>query len=377
MRLALLTLTALFCAGAATAQERQLPRFTFWGELQTRASVGLVDRADDNQERLGWGVRRARARFVLTLSDGLGANYDVDVASGSLQSVDLFAFYNATDNVRIRAGRMASAQPRAHIGTLLPFIDAVARPAIAERWGASTIGGDGRDFGLDVRYLTDELELSAFLHNGDGSFSTDRGNVRQEISGGSATGGVDRVAQAFSVYGAYWPLWYSRRRGGWLRELQHGGRPEHRPRIGRKHVHELRCARVLGRRPGSQPLRVKADAIGIRYEGAAPNGKDAFVGASLFGAIGIREVAEVFVRAEVLDTADRGSERFYTTGAGLSVSALRGLPYHEERFTLAYANGLPDTDDPVNQHLLVVQFQIVFKHRDSQERQLLLVSNTW
>ncbi len=360
MRLALLTLTALFCAGAATAQERQLPRFTFWGELQTRASVGLVDRADDNQERLGWGVRRARARFVLTLSDGLGANYDVDVASGSLQSVDLFAFYNATDNVRIRAGRMASAQPRAHIGTLLPFIDAVARPAIAERWGASTIGGDGRDFGLDVRYLTDELELSAFLHNGDGSFSTDRGNVRQEISGGSATGGVDRVAQAFSVYGAYSPSVLPGVEVGGYASYNTAEGPNTDRGSGGSTYTSYAAHAYWGAVPGSQPLRVKADAIGIRYEDAAPNGKDAFVGASLFGAIGIREVAEVFVRAEVLDTADRGSERFYTTGASLSVSALRGLPYHEERFTLAYANGLPDTDDPVNQHLLVVQFQIVF-----------------
>lgn len=353
MRLSFLVF--LLCAGSVSAQERQSPRFTFWGALQTRASVGLTDGADDDQARVGWGVRRARARAVLTLSNGLGANYDVDVASGSLQSVDLFAFYNVNDNVRIRAGRMASAQPRAHVGTPLPFIDAVSRPAIAERWGQRTIGGDGRDFGVDVRYRTDELELSAFVHNGDGSFATDRGNVRQEISSGDATGGLNRVAQAVSGYVGYSPAA--------LRGVEVGGYASYNsaegPNTNGRSYASYAAHLYWGAEPGSQPLRLKADAIGIHYEG---DDDQRVLGLSLFGAARPTLFSEVFARAERLTPdLDRGrADLFLTAGASVSVSALRGLPYHQEWFTLAYANGLPDVDNPVNQHLLVVQFQIVF-----------------
>ncbi len=355
----LILIALLFCAHTAYAQDeagRDLPRFTFWGELQTRASVGLTDGANDDQERVGWGVRRARARFVLTLSDGLGANYDVDVASGSLQSVDLFAFYQPNENVRIRVGRMASAQPRAHIGTLLPFIDAVARPTIAERWGRGTIGGDGRDFGVDVRYQTDELEVSAFLHNGDGSFATDRGNVRQEISGGDATGGLDRAVQAISGYVGYSPASLPGVEVGGFASYNSAEGPNTNGRSYASYAAHL----YWGADPGSQPVRVKADAIGIRYEGDTTD--QHVLGLSLLGAARVTPFSEIFARAETLtpDIDGDRSDLFLTAGASVSVSALRGLPYHQERFTLAYANGLPDVDDPVNQHLLVVQFQIVF-----------------
>ncbi len=354
-----LALAFLLCAHAARAQDeagRDLPRFSFWGELQTRASVGLTDSDDGDETRVGWGVRRARARFVLTLSDGLGANYDVDVGSGSLQSVDLFAFYQPNENLRFRVGRMAGSQPRAHIGTLLPYIDAVSRPAIAERWGRGTVGGDGRDFGIDVRYQTDELELSAFLHNGDGSFATDRGNVRQEISGGDATGGLDRVIQAVSVYAGYAPAA--------LPGFEVGGYAGYNsaegPNTGERPYVSYAGHLYWGPEPGSQPVRLKADAIGIRYE---DGGSDQHVlGLSLLGAVRATPFSEVFARAETLipDLDDDRTDVFVTAGASLSVSALRGLAYHQERFTLAYANGLPDVDNPVNQHLVVVQFQIVF-----------------
>ena len=36
------------------------------------------------------------------------------------------------------------------------------------------------------------------------------------------------------------------------------------------------------------------------------------------------------------------------------------LPYHQQRFTLAYANRLPESEGLSAEHLVVLQLQIVF-----------------
>jgi hypothetical protein len=186
--------------------------------------------------------------------------------------------------------------------------------------------------------------------------------VRQEISSSTATGGVDRVAQAVSVYGGYAPAGWSGIEVGAYAGYNSARNPNSMRLAGEGRTYASYSAHAYwGAVPGSQPLRLKADAIGVRYEEDAL-GEQHVLGLSLLGAARLTPFSEAFVRGETL-TPDLGEDRsdvFVTAGASLSVSALRGLPYHEERFTLAYANGLPDVDDPVNQHLLVVQFQIVF-----------------
>jgi hypothetical protein len=369
-----LVLFALLLASSAAAQTDRSPRFTFWGELQPRASVGFSEarEGDDDDARAGWGVRRARARFRLFLASGLGANYDVDVASGSLESVDLYAFYQPPNPYwYFRVGRMASAQPRAHIGTLLPFIDAVSRPAIAERWGAATIGGDGRDFGVEARYLSSDSEALLFLHNGDGSFGPGRGNVRNEIASG-ATGGVDRTVQAVSVAGRYFPSGENGFEVGGYAGYNASRNPNTAGRTYASYSGHL----YWGADPGSRPLRLKADAIGVTYfdseDGLAVGdpGSGAWVyGLSGFAAVALSPQSEVFARGELVTTDSEGvarpyardsAEFFVTAGGSYSISAARGLPYHEQRVTLAYANRLPESEGIGSEHLVVLQLQIVF-----------------
>ena len=176
------------------------------GFLQGRASylrVASATEEADAAERLGFGFRRIRLRFDVGIGDRLGLFFHFAGASGTVGVLDFFATYQATDRLRFRFGRMASAQPRAFILTPAPAIDAVDRAFIAERWGARTLSPDGRDFGVDVQLQGERGEVSLFLHNGDGSWSA--GNVRGGLSSRDPLNGLDRTGLALSLYGAYRP----------------------------------------------------------------------------------------------------------------------------------------------------------------------------
>ena len=339
------------------------------GFLQGRASylrVASATEEADAAERLGFGFRRIRLRFDVGIGDRLGLFFHFAGASGTVGVLDFFATYQATDRLRFRFGRMASAQPRAFILTPAPAIDAVDRAFIAERWGARTLSPDGRDFGVDVQLQGERGEVSLFLHNGDGSWSA--GNVRGGLSSRDPLNGLDRTGLALSLYGAYRPPTLSGLEVGAFAGVN-----------GAKNLITVRDAGSPGRTytsyaahlywgatPGSQPVRVKADVIGVRY--AAPeSGGDATstLGLSLLGAAQASRGAEVFGRVEsyrgeeeAFASVDNGP--YWTVGASLSPSAFRGLAYARERLTLAYSTTRPDVSGAGRRHLVTLQAQIVF-----------------
>ena len=265
-------------------------------------------------------------------------------------------------------GYLAGAQPRSYIFTSHARIDGIERAAIAERWARGTIGSTGRNFGLDARYQTDDLVFDLFVHNGDGSFSRSTGNFREGISGLDAPRGVDRQALAVGAYGSYEPLLgspldvggfvgYNGSRSGNTAAPDISGADG--SDIGRRYVSYSGHA-YWGANPGSEPIRGKLDALAIRYEETGPVGARTAWGWSALGAVRLVPGSEAFARYETFYDELGSDDVYMTLGASFSPSARRGKAYRQERVTLAYTNGLPSAVGASDQHLIVLQMQIVF-----------------
>lgn len=363
-------------ASSAVAQE-ELPfvqssgsdvNLVLTGTLQPRASVGFETGGDDDLMRYGFGLRRARLRATATFRSTFGAHYDMDAGSGTLTSVDLYAFYQVAPRVRLRMGYLAGAQPRSYVFTSHTRIDGIERAAIAERWARGTIGSTGRNFGVDARYQTDDLTFDVFVHNGDGSFSRTSGNFREGISGLDATRGTDRQALAVGVYGSYGPVKGTPLDvGGFAGYNGSRSAPTAAPgvansdgsTIGRRYLSYSGHA-YWGANPGSEPVRGKLDVLAIRYEETGPVGARTAWGWSALGAVRLVLGSEAFARYETFYDELGSDDAYVTIGASFSPSARRGKDYRQERLTLAYTNGLPSATGLSDQHLVVLQAQIVF-----------------
>lgn len=349
----------LLTSRTSFAQEDQFPKIDFWGAFQPRISYGSADDTSATMNRFGYGIRRARIRAEVMLVEKLGVRYDADFASGTFQSVDLFAFYRFSDNVTMRFGIMPSAQPRAHIFTPIPLIDGFDRAAIAEQWAGSTLGGGGRDFGLDLQYQTPEWTAVAFLHNGDGSFSRIRGNFSQTISSESVTRGIDRSVLATSFYVAHrFASLEGVEIGGYVSQNSSKNPNTVGPMgVGRDYVSYAAHA-YYGANPGSQPFRLKLDLIGISFQG---DDEQERFGVSILGAARLNDYMELFARYENAqqDTQiDNTGTDFISGGLTFSLSKFNGGNYSDQRATLGYS--MLESPTGNQQHLIVLQWQFMF-----------------
>lgn len=366
-RLCLAAVVLVALSGRPVAQTLPLgPDLTIAvsGGLQPRVGYG-VQHGEETTQRLGFGLRRARIQARVTYQDRLGVEYDVDAATGAVQSVELFGFWQATDRAELRLGRLAVAQPRAFTPTSNTEIDAVDRAAIADRWAAGTIGSSGRDFGLDVRYELAQTLVELSVHNGADGFSRDRANFRESVSAPSVTRGTDQTGLALSGAVRHRPAALGGVEVGAFVGVNTAGNErtafadvERSYTTGSAHLY-------WGAVPGSQPVRLKADAVGTRYE-AVDGYVQESVGVSGLGAVRVLRYGEAFARAErYWGDVDVEGDAYVTAGLSYSLSAARGLPYRRARVTLAYAYrdaaptgpGLVVDEDA---HLVVLQGQLVF-----------------
>ena len=324
------------------------------GTVQPRVSFG----AQDGDQRLGVGLRRARFQTRATYQDRVGFEFDFDGSSGDLSSVDLFGFYNLTETLQLRAGRQPGAQPRSYIPTSHSRLDAIDRAAIAERWAQGTIGSSGRDFGLDLEYEGEQTSAVLFVHSGTGSFSRDGGNFRESITSGSIVRGTDQTAVAVTAMAQHEPAGLPGVEVGAFAgvnpvgsETTALGETVRGYTTGGAHLY-------WGARPGSQLVRLKLDALGVRYD-EVDGARQESIGVSAFGAVRVLATGEAFARAERFwDDVDRDGDDYLTLGASYSPSAALGAPYHRARLTLAYqyrdGAALPDA------HLVILQGQLAF-----------------
>jgi len=352
------TLLAFCFADSVSAQDVSSSRsgvnMVLSGEIQPRLSYGWVE---DGNDRLGYGLRRARLASRVTVNDNAGVYLRINAGAGSVAGVDAYAFYN-TGSWSFQAGRFAGAQPRAHALTSGQRIDAIDRTAIAERWGQRTIGGDGRDFGVQAQLRNQQTSYALKIGAGDGNWDRARGLYRESISSGDVTRGGDQTGLAVSLA--------VERQSADIDGLMYGAfvgtNTADSPTTGGRSYNSFGTHLYYGADPGSQPLRAKLDVIGLRFEEVAGT-RESSVGVSLMGAAQVHQAAEVFARYEHEDlTATIDQTQFITTGASLSLSRLRNAdaPYHHERITLGYMLQLPEADAEPRQQLLVLQLQYTF-----------------
>ncbi|MEM1115154.1 MAG: hypothetical protein AAF845_15150 [Bacteroidota bacterium] len=351
---ALLAILSAAPAGAQISLGNDL-RLDLAGGVQPRASLGIeVD--DPEETRYGFGLRRARIQARVLYRDLGGVEYDVEGGLGQIESVDLFAFANLTKTVQARVGYFPVAQPAGGILTPYFLIDAVDRAAIDERWLSGTLGGDGRDLGADLTYADGTATLSLAVHNGFGTFERGKNNFREGISEPDVVNGIETPGLAISSVAIVEP-------GGGVELGLYGGfngaNPDRtdRGRGGRDYT-SAGAHLYWGEYPGDQPLRLKLDAIALRYADDGAGEQDQ-AGLSAFGAIGLFGASEVFARGErYWNDVDAAGDDFLTAGVSYSPSAARGAPYERARLTLAYHYRTSEVLDEA--HLVVLQGQLAF-----------------
>ncbi len=360
LRLALLL--PILAASAAAAQieveAADGVRARLAGTVQPRVSVALQDTsATGGQERFGFGLRRVRFEARVVWRERVGFEFDVDGSSGAVTPVDMYGVVFVTDRLQVRAGRVPGAQPRGSVATSHREIDAIERAAIIGRWADGTLGSSGRDIGIDVRYDAGRTFAELFVHDGSGVFTRDQANFRESIEDASATGGVDRAGLAVSAALRHQPAALAGVEVGGYASVNAGG--NERTEVGGERRSYLSAGGFAywGAEPGSQPVRLKADALAIAYESLPGVEQQTAVGVSGLGAIRVLGAGEVFGRAERFWPDAGPAETYVTAGASYSPSAAAGGRYRTVRLTAAYA--WRDVDGLAG-HLAVVQGQFAF-----------------
>ncbi len=357
---------ALFPFSASAQSNGRDVSVAFRGIIQTEASYGWVDATDtdDDQARLGVGLRRTRLLVTASAGPKVGGFIHFDADNGTFGVLDAYVSYQANPKLRVRVGRMASAQPRAFILTPVVAMDATERAAVALLWHGGTLGSKARDFGIDLRYRTAQAEVIAFVHNGDGSFDRLRSNYQPNIVGDVTSGaewGVEDMAA--SGYAAFFPKSVPGLEIGGF--VGYNGRKNPNTAVdGQGRDYFSYAGHVYwGAAPGSQPIRLKADVIGVQYEALSGVPTQQTLGLSALGALAVHRAAEVFGRVETYDAdldADNARLFFITAGVSFSLSKLRGQPYQQERLTFGYNLRLSDEDEAPMHHLAILQLQLNF-----------------
>ena len=354
--LPLLLLTAVASSVQAQVETDEGFAFRLGGTVQPRVSFG-ADGGGEERERFGFGMRRARLISRVTWRDRFGVEVEIEASGSVVEPVDVFAAAYLSERVRVRAGRMWSAQPRGFNPTSHRAIDAVERAAIIGRWAGSTIGSSGRDMGVDLRYDAGPTSLELFVHDGSGIFTRDEANFRESIESSSVTRGTDRANVAVSGAVRHEPPGLAGVELGAFGSVNAGGNP--RTAVdGVERSYATGAAFLYwGAEPGSQPVRLKLDALGIAYEAAGGVDAQAAAGVSGLGAVRVLGYGEAFARAERFWPDLGPAETYLTAGASYSPSAAAGGRYRTARLTAAYA--WRDVAGE-NAHLVVLQGQFAF-----------------
>jgi hypothetical protein len=329
------------------------PRFTYAYEAVNNA---------DAIERIGFGVRRYRMRATTSFGTDFRLFTQLEGSGTNATLIDLRGEYKLNDKVWLRFGRFVGAHPRVMAITLLGDIDHIDRPAIAALWASNTIGGDARDYGLEMMYTTPQLQYRLFLANGHNGT-----NFRNEPASGSITGNTSNKGMALNAMVSYTPENISGAEFGFHAGVNQSKNPNTiSPRaagVGRGFVTSSAYA-YWGARPGDQPIRVKFDVVSVQYdEIRLANGSDyqqLFLGAALMGAYAVRPEFELVATLENynLDTDNSGSEvRSITLAGSYSFSKARGGAFSTQKMTVGYVlKDQQSRDNP--SHMLVVKFQI-------------------
>lgn len=147
------------------------------GTVQSFYSLQSTDEVN-----AGFGLRRVRVRWMANIDGKLKTFIQSDLTSNSLSGalLDARIEYHFSEQFNIRAGRFVGAGVRGGALTSHTVIDIVERSFSANQWAAQTVGGDYRDFGLQLEAKSSNKVVTGrlWLHNGNGAL-----NIRNTEAG--------------------------------------------------------------------------------------------------------------------------------------------------------------------------------------------------
>lgn len=333
------------------------------GGIQSRFSYGLEKQPEGDVERAGFGIRRGRIDATVTTGGGFGINYDADFARGTLNTVDIFGFYEPSNKLRIRFGLFAPAQPRAYILTSFVRLDGIERAAIADRWARSTAGASGRDFGIDATFNWNATILMLGLLNGDNSFAS--GDYWELVSGLSSNSERSLTTLAYGAYINHQLMAIPGLEIGGYVSYNGSRNPNTRavPDGPGRYFTSWSGHAYWGSAPGSQPVRLKLDMIGLNFEdvaGPVLTERRNTLAFAVTGAVRLTPFSEFYGRYEQQNVDDGPLNQFVSTGISYSLSARNGMSYEKQRITLGYQGGYSDFATATEQYVVVLQLQLVF-----------------
>ncbi len=348
-------LLAAGLAALATTETAAQPTITWGGLVHTRYTLGqdVTPTGADADQRLGFGVRRARIRMTTTVMPGTRVFFQLEGSGIGETLIDARLDHDLSEKATLRMGRFLGAQPRAFGGTLVHELDVTDRAAIAEQWASTTRGADGRSYGLEYQYQLADHTLQVFAHSGNGSAAR---NYRAGISDGSETSGVDNLGQALALA---WK-WTPGNMTGWEFGAYSG---YDATRFNGTPFFDQAVHAYYGALPGSQPFRIKFDYIGIRYvdDRALAGGPTGTInGISLMGAFLVRDDLELFGRLERQDA--NATQTYLAAGGSWSFSERLGIqaPFHHNRISLAWSYQGDSRSGIEPGHLVTAQVQVYF-----------------
>ncbi|NOX17173.1 MAG: porin [Chlorobi bacterium] len=159
-------LLLLLTSGFLFSQDMPDLKVRLGGTVQGMASYSQTGGVDTSQ--IGFGLRRVRLRAYTSYGKHFKGMIQMEVTNPKL--LDARITYGLNENFNVRVGRFIGAGVRSGGLTSHTVIDIVERPLTAQRWGAATIGGDYRDYGLAVfGKIAGGLSYNVTIHNGDGA----------------------------------------------------------------------------------------------------------------------------------------------------------------------------------------------------------------
>ena len=177
---------------------------SMFGFVQTWLSYAAYTDADDAEldaTQLGFGVRRARVGWVYK-GDKYFGKFQGDGGGGTFGVLDAFVGKKVNDMVTVQIGRFVGVGSQAGGLTSATKLDLVERSIVGRRWGAATVGGDYRTYGLLAAIApSDMFKFKVQLSNGNGGVNLKPSSNSHDAAGDLANDGF--VPQMdFGVYAA-------------------------------------------------------------------------------------------------------------------------------------------------------------------------------
>lgn len=299
------------------------------GTVQFWASNGQINAADTGST--GFGLRRARLRSYVNVGDNVKGFVQMELTSFKLLDARIEYMFNK--NFSIRVGRFIGAGVRSAGLTSHTSIDITERPFTAQRWGASTIGADYRDYGVDLVATFGGLKVNATVHNGNGAL-----NIRNRMSGPSTQNGGFAVSGMVSF------------KPKEIKGLETGAYYG----MGNKEINEYSAYNAyVYFEP--KPIRLKAEVIG--WTNTMGNVDVSQMGFYVMGAYQLVKNWELVARFENYDSntdVDDNERSFVTVGATYSMFS----KWTTSKITAAYV--LANEDPTVDNNTFQIVCQLVF-----------------